>query len=73
VGDDRQRGISVLAGIGFIARSREAGSVTIRAGYAALGGFFLVSALCLRRAAGRAVQAPGHDRTLPSSRASAGQ
>jgi uncharacterized membrane protein HdeD (DUF308 family) len=48
-------GISVLAGAGFIAQSREAGSVTTLAGYAVLGGiFFLVSALRLRRVAGRA-------------------
>ena len=48
-------GISVLAGSGFIAQSREAGSVTTLAGYAVLGGiFFLVSALRLRRVAGRA-------------------
>jgi uncharacterized membrane protein HdeD (DUF308 family) len=48
-------GISVLAGVGFIAQSRGAGSVTILAGYAVLGGiFFLVSALRLRRVAGRA-------------------
>jgi hypothetical protein len=48
-------GISVLAGASFIAQSREAGSVTTLAGYAVLGGiFFLVSALRLRRVAGRA-------------------
>jgi uncharacterized membrane protein HdeD (DUF308 family) len=49
-------GISVLAGAGFIAQSRGAASVATLAGYAVLGGiFFLVSALRLRRAAGRAV------------------
>ena len=48
-------GISVLARASFIAQSRGAGSVTTLAGYAVLGGiFFLVSALRLRRGAGRA-------------------
>jgi uncharacterized membrane protein HdeD (DUF308 family) len=46
--------ISVLAGASFIAQSRGAGSVTTLAGYAVLGGiFFVVSALRLRRVAGR--------------------
>ena len=48
-------GISVLAGAGFIAQSAGSGSVAGLAGYAVLGGiFFLVSALRLRRVAGRA-------------------
>jgi len=48
-------GISVLAGASFIAQSGGPGSVAGLAGYAVLGGiFFLVSALRLRRAAGRA-------------------
>jgi uncharacterized membrane protein HdeD (DUF308 family) len=48
-------GISVLAGASFLAQSRGAGSVTALGGYAVLGGiFFLLSALRLRRVAGRA-------------------
>ena len=48
-------GMSVLAGAGFIAQSAGSSSVAGLAGYAVLGGiFFLVSALRLRRVAGRA-------------------
>jgi len=48
-------GISVLAGASFLAQSGGSGSVTTLAGYAVLGGiFFLISALRLRRVAGRA-------------------
>jgi uncharacterized membrane protein HdeD (DUF308 family) len=48
-------GISVLAGAGFVAQSGGAGSVHSLAGYAVLGGiFFLLSAVRLRRVAGRA-------------------
>ena len=66
-------GISVLAGAGFLAQSREAASVTTLAGYAVLGGiFFLVSALRLRRAAGRAAgresdEFCGRPRSTPQS------
>lgn len=43
-------GISVIAGAGFFAQASDATSMTIAAGYAALGGlFFLISALRLPR------------------------
>ena len=49
-----QGGISVLAEAGFIAQSGGSSSVAGLAGYAVLGGiFFLVSAVRLRRVAGR--------------------